>query len=201
MITPAPRDGNEIFARYEAALAGLLQVSGRLERELVTARESREAALFSAAAFVSSEGDRLAALRRTMVTRYRASAESLQTTKVLIPLQVRPAAGQRGDANSLSTAVNAQQTAEKAVALELQATANAAKQQRTDDQARVRSAHEAAEALRRRQEKLRKARQEEDEVERRRGEEEHTKRFRQLLIGGGGAVLILLVIIAFLLIL
>ncbi|GAA2119955.1 hypothetical protein [Kocuria atrinae] len=196
MDTPAPMDGNEFFARYEAALAGLLQVSDRLESELSSARDSREAALSSAAASVDSEDERLAKLRRTMLTRYRASAEALQATNVLIPVHVRPAAGQSGDANSLSTAIKAQQKAEEAVALELQAVANALKQQATDDQARATAGHEATEALKKRQEQLRKIRQ---EAERRRGEEERAKRSRQLLIGGGSAVLVLLVVVVLLL--
>ncbi|GAA2173155.1 hypothetical protein GCM10009784_06400 [Arthrobacter parietis] len=200
MTDPAPVGGNEHFAKYEAALVGLLQVSGRLEQELVSARESHEAALSAAAAFVNGEMDRLDTLRRTMMTRYRTSAESIQAAKVLVPLRVRPAAGQRGDADSLSATINSQRTAEKAVALELQATVNAAKQQATDDQARIRTGQEAAEALRRRQEKLHNARQGE-EAERRRAAEERTKRSRQLILGGGGAALIVLAIIAFLLIL
>lgn len=201
MAASAQVNRSDLFVRYEAALAGLVKVPGALEGELSAAKKSSEAARSSAASSAGSEEERLEKFRGTMAARYGEAAKTLQAANVLLPRQVRPAAGQKGDANSIANAINAQQEAEKAVAIELQAASNTVKQQAVDNKARAKAGREAAEALRRRQEQVRKARQEtEAEAERKRlVEEERARRSRQVIIRGGVALVVLLVVVVALL--
>lgn len=200
--TAAPaRD--DLYASYEEALAGLLQVPTLLRADLSSAQKAHEAAMSAAAANMRSEEDRLARLRRTLTTRYSESAKNLQAANVLIPSQVRAAPAQAGDEQALARAVNAQQEAERAVRRALRAAIDAGAQRATEEKARAAAGREAAEALRRRQEQVRKARQEtEAEAERQRLlEAARAKRSRQLLFGGGAALLLLLVVVSALLVL
>lgn len=191
----------ELFGRYESALAGLVQVPTRLDEELATAKAAYEATQSRAATPTRDEEQRLARLRQTIISRFAESAELLRAANVLMPHQIRAATGQKGDANSLTAAINAQTEAEKAVASELKDAANAAKLQAAGDRSRVAAGQEAAEALRRRQERVRKARREaEAQSERKRiADEQRLKQRRQLMIFGSAAALVVLIILAALL--
>lgn len=202
MAANTPVSRVEIFGRYETALAGLVQVPARLNDELSTAQATHEAALSKAALATKDEEQRLARLRQTITGRFADSSQSLRDAKVLVPQQVRPATGQKGDANSLTAAINAQGQAEQAVARELQAATNAAKLQAAGDKSRAAAGLEAAEALRKRQEQVRKARQEaEAEAERRRlAEEQQLKQRRQLMLVVALVALVALLALAALLV-
>jgi len=126
MAANTPMSRVEIFGRYEAALAGLVQVPNRLNEELSKAQATHEAALSKASVATKDEEQRLTRLRQTITGRFAESSQSLRDAKVLVPQQVRPATGQKGDANSLTAAINAQGQAEQAVARELQAAVNQA---------------------------------------------------------------------------
>jgi cobalamin biosynthesis Mg chelatase CobN len=201
MAANIPVSRVEIFDRYEAALAGLVQVPTRLNEELSTAQATQETALLKASVATKDEEQRLARLRQTITDRFAESSQSLRDAKMLVPQQVRPATGQKGDANSLTAAINAQSQAEQAVARELQAAVNAAKLQAAGDKSRAAAGLEAAEALRRRQEHVRKARQEaEAEAERKRlAEDQESKQRRQLILVGVLVALVVLVAVAVLL--
>lgn len=178
--TPVSRPDS--FGRYEAALAGLVQVPIRLNDELSTARATHEATLSKVAVATEDEERRLVRLRHTITGRFADSSQSLREARVLVPQQVRPATGQKGDANSLTAAINAQGQAERLVARELHAVTNAAKLQAAADTSRAAAGLEAGEALRRRKEQVRQARQEEEaEAERRRLAEQQSKQRRQLM--------------------
>lgn len=202
MAANTPMSRVEIFGRYEAALAGLVQVPNRLNEELSKAQATHEAALSKASVATKDEEQRLTRLRQTITGRFAESSQSLRDAKVLVPQQVRPATGQKGDANSLTAAINAQGQAEQAVARELQAAVNAAKRQAAGDKSRAAAGLEAAEALRRRQEQVRRARHEaEAEAERNRvAEEQQSKQRRQLMLVGVLVALVALVALAVLLV-
>lgn len=198
MATNPTVNRSDLFARYESALTGLANIPRQLERDLAEAQAVYDTAIATAATSVMDEEQRLARLRQNITTRFSASAETLRDANVLVPRQVRAAAGQKGDPSSLAAAVSTQYEAEKAVEFELQTAANAAKLRAAGDKSQVAAAQEAAEALRRRQEKIRKTRAEtQAEAESKRVEEEKSmKQKRLLMMAGAVGLLILLAILA-----
>jgi cobalamin biosynthesis Mg chelatase CobN len=149
----------DFYVRYEAALAALTSIPGRLAKDLDQAELNRDKELAAADAEARGETERIAKLRRTISVRYETIAKTLTESGVLVPTQVRAVANQTSDSAILAAALKAQSKAEADVEAELRAAQTSAQRERATEASRRESGRQAAAALKRRQEQVRRARE------------------------------------------